>query len=164
MFFCDEFIFAFGFYLWSMDCTVNMFVKQVPLSAKRIVSVVETAVREVAKRSVVLSVNVIGDDRMRTLNRQYRGKDKTTDVLSFSNTEGEQFFQGLPSTEEWGDIFISLPQIKRQAREYEVTIQEEFSRMLVHGVLHLAGYDHMKKADEVVMMGLQEKILKKLNR
>lgn len=106
-----------------------------------------------------LSVHCIGDTRMRELNRTYRGKNKTTDVLSFPLLEGESAFAGKA---ELGDIFISIPQIRRQAKELGISPHEEFTRMLIHGILHILGYDHQGEKEARRMFSLQEKILTKL--
>ena len=96
---------------------------------------------------------------MRELNKKYRGKDKSTDVLSFSMREGETF----PSNEKenLGDIVISLDYARRQAKEFEVSLEDEIRRLLVHGCLHLLGYEHEGVDEEVAkeMFDLQEKIL-----
>ena len=107
-----------------------------------------------------LTVAVVGDARMRALNRRYRGKDKTTDVLSFSRLEGEAF----PSPEaEVGDVLVSLAVAKRQAKEYGAPLAEELQRLVVHGVLHLFGYDHELGPKEARRhFGLQNRILRKL--
>lgn len=84
---------------------------------------------------------------MKSLNSRYRGIKKTTDVLSFTSTEG-------------GDIFISLPQIKRQAKLFSVLWQEELDRILAHGLLHLFGYDHIRKPEAGRMLAQQEKLVK----
>jgi len=96
-----------------------------------------------------VSLVFVGDARMRGLNKKYRGKNKTTDVLSF---------------EELNEIFISLLQAKRQARELKVPINCELTRLLTHGIVHLAGYDHEKSASEAERMFVVEtKILDKIN-
>jgi probable rRNA maturation factor len=102
-----------------------------------------------------LSVHLIGDKKMRRLNRQYRGKDKTTDVLSFGLENGFD----MVKNKEIGDIFISIPQIQRQAKVYKVPFREECVRMLIHGVLHLLGYDHVVPREAKPMFALQEKVL-----
>ncbi|HTY13046.1 MAG TPA: rRNA maturation RNase YbeY [Candidatus Omnitrophota bacterium] len=79
-----------------------------------------------------ISISLVGDALMRRLNREYRKKDKTTDVLSFNIDEN-----GI-----LGDIYISLPVAKRQAREYSVTLKDELVRLAVHGTLHVLGYTH----------------------
>jgi len=85
-----------------------------------------------------LSLSLVRDIEIRRLNRAYRGKDWPTDVLSFSLREGEF---GVVSR-ALGDVVISLETAKRQARENGLTLGEEVNRLLVHGILHLAGYDH----------------------
>ncbi len=93
---------------------------------------------------------------MRSLNSQYRGKHSTTDVLTFPLHEGESVFT---DTQELGDIFLSGAQIERQARDFNISPREEFIRMLVHGVLHILGYDHVAKKEARQMFALQEKLL-----
>ncbi len=96
---------------------------------------------------------------MKRLNNQYRGKNTTTDVLSFSLQEGISL---SGSNNELGDIFISVPQIKRQAHRLHISVREEFIRMLIHGVLHILGYDHEKEKDAKRMFSIQEKFLTQL--
>jgi probable rRNA maturation factor len=98
-----------------------------------------------------VSVHMIGDRRMTTMNTQYRGKAYATDVLSFPTED----------TDDIGDIFICVPQIIRQSKKFGVTAKEECTRMLVHGVLHLLGYDHQTKHDADKMFSIQEKVVKK---
>jgi probable rRNA maturation factor len=93
-----------------------------------------------------LSMLIIGDDRMREINREYRGKDKPTDVLSFPQFEPAEI-QGrrkVPtgSGEFLGDLVISTDTTLRQAAKFEVSVEDEFVRLVVHGLLHLCGYDH----------------------
>jgi probable rRNA maturation factor len=85
-----------------------------------------------------LSLSLVRDIEIRRLNRAYRGKDRPTDVLSFSLREGEF---GVVAR-ALGDVVISLETAKRQGRENRLTLGEEVNRLLVHGILHLAGYDH----------------------
>lgn len=99
-----------------------------------------------------VEVNIVGDKLMKEINRKYRGKDITTDVLSFAWRE-------IGDRDNLGQIFISYPQIKKQAKEYGVPIKEEFTRMLAHGLLHLVGYEHLNKKDAAKMFVLQEKIV-----
>lgn len=138
-----------------MECAVYARVRPL-ISERSIVEVVGYVLKREKKPDGIVSVHIIGDRRMRTLNRVHRGKDKTTDVLSFSALEGEW----AGNDREVGDIFISVPQIKRQAKTWEVTPREEFVRMLVHGVLHALGYDHITKAQAAVMFPRQEKYVK----
>jgi probable rRNA maturation factor len=103
-----------------------------------------------------LSVLFAGDRAMRSLNRRYRGLDKTTDVLSFSLREGE-FPHIQPGI--LGDIVISVPVAARQAREQGHPLRREIERLLVHGLLHLLGYDHEQGKKEAVRMSRKEQQL-----
>lgn len=99
-----------------------------------------------------LSVLLTGNSEIRELNREYRGKDKPTDVLSFPMEDPCLL----------GDIVISIEKAASQAEEFGVTFDEEMARLLVHGLLHLAGYDHVRggrqarkmKDKEEELMGL----------
>jgi probable rRNA maturation factor len=120
------------------------------ITAKRVSMLANAAyARGRGKPGVEMSVSVVGDAEIRRLNRQYRGKDKVTDVLSFSMS-GEA---GL------GDIFICLPQVRRQARLFGRSAAAEFALMVVHGTLHLMGHDHATLAQERRMFGLQHDVL-----
>ena len=83
-----------------------------------------------------LSILITHDDHIRELNRAYRGKDRATDVLSFPN--GDKVADKLLL----GDVVISVDTASRQAEELGVTLEEEVERLLVHGIVHLLGYDH----------------------
>ncbi|OGW33781.1 MAG: rRNA maturation RNase YbeY [Nitrospirae bacterium GWC2_56_14] len=105
-----------------------------------------------------LSVLFVGDRAMRTLNQQYRGKDRTTDVLSFALQEG-RFNKVQPNM--LGDIVISVPTAGRQAVDAGLTLQQELERLLVHGLLHLIGYDHERGAAHARSMHMKERSLLK---
>ena len=112
------------------------------------------------RKAMEVGVTLIGDEEMRRLNRVWRGKDRTTDVLSFE--EGSPWPAGKGTLPFLGDIIISIPQVRRQAKEGKKLFKKEFALMLAHGALHLLGYDHMNKKDEAEMFPIQDKILKKL--
>jgi len=103
-----------------------------------------------------LSVLFVGDRAMRTLNRRYRGMDKTTDVLSFSLREGK-FPEIQP--DNLGDVVISVPVAVRQAREAGHALDRELDRLLVHGILHVLGYDHVSGGNEAARMRRKEQKL-----
>lgn len=92
------------------------------------------------------SVAFVSDRRMKELNKLFRGKDSTTDVLSFPH-EADEF----ETHEEHflGDIVISVEQAARQAKENELTLDNEIKQLMLHGVLHLCGYDHETDAGEM---------------
>jgi probable rRNA maturation factor len=103
---------------------------------------------------------VLGNDTLLCkLNRQYRGVDATTDVLSFPSGEIDPDTAGL----YLGDVIISLPQARRQAATENHPIQDELQLLVVHGILHLLGYDHLDNADKKRMQYIQDKVLKTLN-
>lgn len=103
-----------------------------------------------------LSLLLTDDATVKGLNWTYRGVDKTTDVLSFSQREGED-----PDT--WtdllGDVIISVEQAQRQAVDYGHSVAREIGFLTVHGVLHLMGWDHERPDDEARMMVKTEEIL-----
>jgi probable rRNA maturation factor len=99
----------------------------------------------------VLSITLVGDAAIRKLNREYRGKDRATDVLSFPLGDAAQ--QQL-----MGDVVISVATAKRQAAEYDATLQREMERLLIHGILHLLGHDHHRR-DERARMEREERRL-----
>jgi probable rRNA maturation factor len=136
------------------DC--NFKIKKSILTEKEINKVVVLASHQEKKIKGVVEINVISDKEMTRLNYQFRGKKYPTDVLSFAWQE-DQF---IP-TQYLGQIYICQNQIIRQAKEWEVTPRQEFARMLVHGLLHLVGYDHMEPQEAKKMFSLQENILKK---
>ncbi len=104
---------------------------------------------------------VVGDRAMRTLNRRYRGKDRTTDVLSFPFHEGP--FAGVVP-HALGDIVLSLPTAVRQAREAGEPLGREIDRLLIHGLLHLLGYDHERgPADQRRMQRRERMLMETLN-
>ncbi len=107
----------------------------------------------------VARINVIftTDEFIRVLNRQFRGKDRATDVLSF-----ELAGPGDDGEETFGEIYISLPTAQRQAQEYGTTFNEEVLRLVCHGLLHLLGYDHEKEEDARMMRQREERYLSAL--
>ncbi len=108
-----------------------------------------------------LSVVFVGNDRMRRLNARHRGIDKTTDVLSFPLWEAPPSRAIPPASGSvpLGDIVICVPKAVAQAREYDATFHQEIARLLIHGLLHLAGYDHEISAYQRRKMQAKEKEL-----
>ncbi|HUR99963.1 MAG TPA: rRNA maturation RNase YbeY [Pyrinomonadaceae bacterium] len=97
------------------------------------------------------SIAFVSDRRMKELNSFFRGKDSTTDVLSFPH-EADEFD---PDVSNLGDIVISVEQAERQARENGLTLQAEIKQLILHGVLHLSGYDHETDNGEMNKKELQ---------
>ena len=104
-----------------------------------------------------LSILLCDDTAIRTLNRQYRKKNKATDVLAFPMQEGP----GPPANQQLlGDVVISLPTARRQAGEHDRPIIQEVTFLLAHGLLHLLGYDHANKQEEREMTARTEDLLR----
>lgn len=100
------------------------------------------------------------DDFIAELNRQYRGKNGPTDVLSFSIREGETIADpGDDVPESLGDIILSLDRASAQAEEFDVALEEELARLAIHGLLHLLGFDHEESAVEGEMFEIQDEYL-----
>ena len=119
-----------------------------------------------------VSLTVCGDEYIRELNKNFRGKDAATDVLSFpllsSDTPGKIDYTPTdidPETGDvmLGDIVVSLERAAQQAEEYGHSLEREVCYLCVHSVLHLLGYDHMDDADKKLMRAKEEEILTSLN-
>jgi probable rRNA maturation factor len=110
-----------------------------------------------------LTVFITDDDRLRELNRVYRGVDAPTDVLAFGGAGDAQAFVPSPEASPYlGDVVISYPRALEQAAEYGHPVEEELLILVVHGTLHLLGYDHERSEDEGEMWAAQEAALARL--
>lgn len=145
-----------------------------PFSVEEIVELVCSAVLEAENCPYEVQLNVVLTDNegIHVLNREYRGVDRETDVLSFPNVDFQEsgvfdidedaeadYFD--PDTGELvlGDIMISLDKVYEQAESYGHSVRREFAFLLAHSMLHLCGYDHMEDAERAVMERKQEEIL-----
>lgn len=129
-------------------CRAPSVARRLGRSARRLLGALRRADAE-------LSVLVVSDREMRRLNRVWRGRDRSTDVLSFSQAEGEG---GAPGG-LLGDVVISVDTARRQAAERGVAVGKEADRLLIHGVLHLLGYDHEVSPAEARRMQRRERAL-----
>lgn len=109
-----------------------------------------------------LSLTLTDDERVRALNRDYRGLDKPTDVLSFALEEGEELVLPPGMPRQLGDIIVSVDTIRRQAGELHVELDSELAWVISHGVLHLLGFDHQNPTDEAEMRSRERAILEHL--
>jgi probable rRNA maturation factor len=113
---------------------------------------------------IEISLVITGQERMQELNREYRGQDRPTDVLSFAMSESSEdepvAFIGPPDgLLHLGEIIVSYPQAVIQAQEHGHTIKREMAILIVHGVLHILGYDHEKAEMEPAMLDREKAIL-----
>ena len=108
------------------------------------------------------SVNLClsNDEAVHKLNREFRGVDKPTNVLSFANYEDDSFEDMLEADDvELGDVIVALKTLEREAEEQGVSLKAHFMHLWLHGLLHILGYDHMDESDAEVMEGLEIEIL-----
>jgi rRNA maturation RNase YbeY len=108
-------------------------------------------------RGAELSIRLVDDAEIARLNEQYRGRRGPTDVLSFSLCEGPHAGQRGALL---GDVVISLHTAERQARRYRRPLESEVLRLLIHGALHLIGYDHVRTKDGIVMRAEERRVLR----
>lgn len=151
--------------------------KIVPLKKLIRLALTETLKFEGAYKDVEVSLSFVTDEEIKEINKSYRGKNKSTDVLSFPmiNYMHEEFFRDLTKEElenerdlvsgkvNLGDIVVSLDTIRRQAKDFKNTFEKELTLMVIHSMLHLMGYDHVNnKKEEKRMFGKQELILERV--
>ncbi len=118
------------------------------------------------KATLVVNLSLSNDEEVHRLNKEFRNMDKPTNVLSFANVDAPDFEEELAnSTEvlELGDIIIALETLEREAQEQSISLQDHLSHLLVHGLLHLLGYDHQEDDEAEHMESLEVKILQQLN-
>ena len=120
-------------------------------------AVIERTLKHESVSNAVFSIIFVGEEEIQKINREYRGIDSVTDVISFALEDNET----SPSeVRVLGDIYVCIPRMKEQAVMYSHSETRELSFLVVHGLLHLLGYDHMKsKEEEKIMFDLQDEIL-----
>lgn len=131
---------------------------------RRIQSVARRLLRaEGQAQDTEVSILLTDDAHIAQLNSQYRHVEGPTDVLSFSQTEGDD--EPIPGMEDnlLGDVVISVETAQRQAAEQAKSLESEMDMLLVHGLLHLLGYDHAEPDEERVMFAKQDEFLKGLD-
>lgn len=135
---------------------------------EKIKQIIQTCFQEekLENKNVYVSIILTVPEEIRKRNKQYRGIDKATDVLSFPMFEREEIPNIKMKQNEYdvlGDIVISIEQVKIQAEEYGHSFERELSYMVVHGFYHLMGYDHIEEHEKQEMRKKEEMILNKLN-
>lgn len=122
--------------------------------------VIKNTLEEEQVKNPVFSITFVDKKKIQELNKNYRHIDKVTDVISFA-FEDSEFFN--TEVRVLGDIYICIPKMIEQAKEYGHSEKRELSFLIVHGILHLLGYDHMTKDEETIMFQKQEMILNASN-
>ena len=106
----------------------------------------------VGESDASLSLSLVGDAEIQAINREHRGKDRPTDVLSFSlDGESEPAPKVGAPERLLGDVVISVETARRQAADYDATLQDEIYRLLIHGLLHVLGHDHREAGERRTM-------------
>jgi probable rRNA maturation factor len=137
---------------------INKEVYSKEITKKFLKDITEKILSELDLNNVEISITLTDNDRIREINKEWRGKDKPTDVLSFPQGETIGYKYKL-----LGDVIISLPYAKAQAEEIGFTPKEEVLRLIIHGILHLLDYDHETNEENAkIMFELQDKIFDKL--
>ncbi len=118
---------------------------------------IKYCVKKLKLKNVIFNVIIVSNKKIHEINKKYRKIDKPTDVISFALEDSKENF--TPKIRMLGDIYISYEKVKSQALEYNHSLVRELCFLAIHGLLHLLGYDHMKKEDEIRMFELQKELL-----
>ena len=129
----------------------NNLEEEIKFDYEGIINTFEKGLEEEKEVSLIL----VSLEEIHRMNKEYRGLDRPTDVISFEETDEED-------ENYLGDIFICIDKVYEQAKNYEHSNEREFAFLLLHGILHLSGYDHIEKEDEIVMFKKQDELLEKL--
>lgn len=117
---------------------------------------------ELAYQTVEMTIRVVDEEESRTLNRDYRGIDKPTNVLSFEFEQPEFLIDLGEELPYLGDLAICAAVVEREAAEQNKSLEAHWAHMIVHGTLHLQGYDHIEDSEAEEMESLEIKIMQKL--
>ena len=108
-------------------------------------------------KEAIFNIIFVSNEEIHQINKEYRHTDRVTDVISFALEDDKTIVND--DVRVLGDIYISYDKVKEQANDYGHSVKREMCFLAVHGLLHLLGYDHMKKEDEIKMFGLQKELL-----
>jgi probable rRNA maturation factor len=134
-------------------------VRKSGVDGRALVATAKKLLNAAGEPSSSLSLTLVNDAAIRELNREHRGKDKATDVLSFSLVEN-----GSASAERLlGDVVISVETARRQASEYDASLQDELYRLLIHGILHVMGHDHERAGERRAMVAAERRLAKAID-
>lgn len=122
--------------------------------------IIQEILEKEGKKDIDLSIAFVGQGKIRKLNKKYRGKNRITDVLAFPESKLflEKFNINLvQKTKNLGEIAVCLREVRKNAKKYNSNFEKELVRVLIHGVLHLLGYEHEKSENEAEKMTKKEK-------
>ena len=142
-----------------MPVHMQSHVRRVTFDQAHLDRLARAILSDVGETSAELGILFVGDQRMRGFNRQYRGKDRTTDVLAFAMRESLTPHPSPLTPVMLGDVVIAVPTAARQARQGQRSLDEELTILLVHGILHLCGYDHERSEKDARRMHRRERMI-----
>lgn len=137
------------------DYVINTTKKEV--SIEDIKNICELTFKKLKVKNPVYNIVIVNNKKIREINKNYRGKDEATDVISFAFEETVNF--NYKNKRFLGEIYISIDKAISQATEYNHSLKREICFLTVHGLLHLLGYDHIKEEDRKKMRELEESVL-----
>jgi probable rRNA maturation factor len=146
-----------------MPVSLQVHVRSFTVDQRRFLKLAQAVLELIGESAAEMHVSFVGDRRMRRLNHQFRHKDRTTDVLAFAYREARAPHAFHRVAAPLGDLVVALPTAQRQAKTAQRSIEKELAALLVHGVLHLCGYDHERGGAEALRMQRRERqVLRRL--
>lgn len=144
-----------------MPVSLQVQVRSVRFDRKRLLRLAQAMLKIIEEPLAEMSVSFVGDRRMRRLNHRFRHKDRSTDVLAFAFREAKAPHTLKLVGAHLGDVVIALPTAQRQAKAARRPLEEELVALLIHGVLHLCGYDHEQSRAEALRMQRKERQMRR---
>jgi probable rRNA maturation factor len=120
----------------SLAVGISLDSVRIPLARSRVAEIAKTVLRSERVRDAMLSITFVTNRSIRAMNREHLNRDGLTDVIAFG------FRQGAPTSAIVGDVYIAPDVARGSARSHDVTVREELTRLVIHGVLHVLGHDH----------------------
>ena len=137
----------------------NNSVRRSGINARSVKATARQLLEALGESDATLSLSFVDDAQIRELNRLHRGKDKPTDVLSFPLAAADP----LTGVERLlGDVVISVDTARRQAADYDASLEAEINRLLIHGVLHVMGHDHEEAAERDRMRAEERRLAERI--
>jgi probable rRNA maturation factor len=144
-----------------MPVSLQVHVRTVTVARRRVLGLAQTVLSLAGESAADMHLSLVGDRRMRQLNRRFRHKDRRTDVLAFAYREGRAPHSFNQAAAQLGDVVIAMPTAWRQAKADGRPLEEELVTLLIHGVLHLCGYDHERSRPEALRMQKKERQMRR---
>jgi probable rRNA maturation factor len=150
-----------------MSVTLKVTQRKYAVNSSRIINVATKAKAILGYSKFACGIMIVNDQAIRKLNHQYRNIDKPTDVLGFANLQTNVPGQlPIPESEEdfdLGDLFISAPYIYKHCLTHKLDVEKHFDVIIIHGIVHLVGYDHETDEEYQQMKSVEDKLLQEIN-